>query len=682
MARHRFTQQFLAHGLIGLGGCCEGAMVDVAKDAKRRRLGTLLADRSVSCRLARTVMALEGGAPCSEREVRDVMVEGTSSFLTTIEVPMNTGGPVHVQVALPQDLLPHVISECSGFRDIFRRALLTNPCSHAAPWRTLVYADEITPGNLLRPDNGRKIMAIYMSWLELGKFLRLEESWLMVAVVRTRLLKEIDGRFSCFLKQLLRKIFLGPRSLNTAGIVLELDGPRLFWAKYHLFIGDERACKEAWGIKGASGVMPCMNCKNVCSLQHDQLVGFDRTSYLVDVSCCEHSRLDTCTDAEIFEKYDNLARMKATGTPLAHIRKTEMASGVLLEPQGLLAAVDLREVTKPSRTVRDPMHVILASGVMNTELFLLLQAWRHVKPRFRYATLELFCGAAWRFPSSTKYRNMGKLFCASRETASLAARTFKAGASELLSVYPLVRYFVEVVIAPSALLLKERASFLALCEVIDIVQTAKFTSATHQLSARMKAAVARSLQLHVDAYGKEFVRPKHHFLMHIWEQPAEDTVLLDSFVHERKHQAVKAKASLIRTTQNYERSVLQSALYVMLGQMDRVSVNSLLGRTSESLELSQEIGARCVVSLRLQFQFVTYMAGDVLFSGDSCYWVDACAQTGDEYFLICKKLRLRRRASTSTSTWSLDGGRCAVQPPCRHASAWFFEDSSTLTLLA
>jgi hypothetical protein len=52
-------------------------------------------------------------------------------------------------------------------------------------WHLIIYADGITPGAVLSPENNRKAIVWYTSFLELGKKLAHEESWTTTAIART-----------------------------------------------------------------------------------------------------------------------------------------------------------------------------------------------------------------------------------------------------------------------------------------------------------------------------------------------------------------------------------------------------------------------------------------------------------------------------------------------------------------
>jgi len=60
-------------------------------------------------------------------------------------------------------------------------------------WHLIMYADGITPGNVLAPENRRKSIVWYVSFLEFGAKLAYEEAWMTVAVARTA----PDMQYSC-----------------------------------------------------------------------------------------------------------------------------------------------------------------------------------------------------------------------------------------------------------------------------------------------------------------------------------------------------------------------------------------------------------------------------------------------------------------------------------------------------
>jgi len=58
--------------------------------------------------------------------------------------------------------------------------------AYAGPvWHLILYADGITPGGALVPDNRRKSVVFYASFLELRGKLASEEAWITLAIART-----------------------------------------------------------------------------------------------------------------------------------------------------------------------------------------------------------------------------------------------------------------------------------------------------------------------------------------------------------------------------------------------------------------------------------------------------------------------------------------------------------------
>ena len=66
---------------------------------------------------------------------------------------------------------------------------------------------------------------------------------------------------------------------------------------------------------------------------------------------------------------------------------------------------------------------------------------------------------------------MSQVFSPSREKAG--TETFKAGASEILQIFPLVREFIVRIVEPTGELEKERESVLGLFGVLDCMLVAK-----------------------------------------------------------------------------------------------------------------------------------------------------------------------------------------------------------------
>ena len=127
---------------------------------------------------------------------------------------------------------------------------------------------------------------------------------------------------------------------------------------------------------------------------------------------------------------------------------------------------------------------------------------------------------------------------------------------------------------PRGVIPAETASLLAVCRVLDLMDAIKKSGVGDRLVRELKQEVACSLRLHVAAYGVEWVKPKHHYMIHMPRQVSEDGVWLDCFVHERKHQVIKSAASHIKNTSSYEKSVLLSVVNTRLILMQGSALSS------------------------------------------------------------------------------------------------------------
>lgn len=244
----------------------------------------------------------EGVAPLSEWQINDFIRKEFARVRIDLAVPAIDGSVLTWTVADLGKLLVFLSSECSTFRDGMREAI------HSAgtePLRATIYFDEVTPGNLLRPDNARKVWSIYVSMQEFGRHrLAREEWWLPLGVLRSGLAAKAQGGVSGCIRQLLRSIILPPAALSTVGVTLLLPAPTLARVSVSTVLGDEAALKSLWSVKGASGVRFCMFCANIVSKASELAA---REPRLIDASCSDPARFQRTTDQDIWQAFDRLS---------------------------------------------------------------------------------------------------------------------------------------------------------------------------------------------------------------------------------------------------------------------------------------------------------------------------------------------------------------------------------------
>lgn len=140
----------------------------------------------------------------------------------------------------------------------------------------------------------------------------------------------------------------------------------------------------------------------------------------------------------------------------------------------------------------------------------------------------------------------------------------KCSASEALSVYAALRLFVLETIQEgvSAAIDAARKSFLAVCQVLDLLTSKKYTKDS------LLAAIQFHLNCRLGAYGSSRFQPKCHYVMHLPFFVNERTQTLQAcWIHERKHKELKrfaTDASNTNRSHAWEKNLLKQ---VVLSQM-------------------------------------------------------------------------------------------------------------------
>ena len=318
---------------------------------------------------------------------------------------------------------------------------------------------------------------------------------------------------------------------------------------------------------------------------------------------------------------------------------------------------------------------------MSVEIFAILRALKQCLPGFSFASVREFGDADWRFPKGRSKTRMADIFSDVREAAGWRDKVFKAGASETLCAYPILRHFLEVV-TPCSCIQKERASFIAACRVVDLMQAAKSGQCRLAVPA-LKRAVRVFFQRHLQAYGQELVRPKHHDMLHTTRQAEEDGFWLDCFVHERKHQLIKDASQSITNTRNFEKASLATVLTKTMENLSGISGTGLVQPCARSPELSAAFGAPSEVAQQLRFDYMYVSVGDLLFIGDAACIVEACVLVGSTLALLVNRLGLLERPSDTSSRWARTTEKDLLEMAAGfvHAACWYYRgDGSVIAL--
>jgi len=507
----------------------------------------------------------------------------------------------------------------------------------------VVAHDEIVPGNVLRPDNARKFTSFYFSFAEFGHHaVRNELCWFHVGVLRTKKLDDIPGGLSTAVRFLLRALLLGPRGF-TSGVVLPLDeGPTMLFAKLNTHLGDEAALSYGLSTKTAAGIRPCLKCANVVKKGSDLAT---RRDSLVEITCTQPERFVKNEDEHVWAASDRLVALQGTVSQ-AELDRRQKAAGLTLNSHGVLSDMELRAHFKPvSSLTYDWQHTFLSNGVASQEVHCFLKACERAGIRDIWQLLGTFCAADWSFPKQHGNQALHQIFNKAREKAS--SDHWKSGASELLSVYPLIRRFAESIVLNRCPSLRASVQSLVLCfKVLDLLQDAKGGDCD---TANLQRAIQLHLQQHIRTYGEDLFKPKGHYALHIPDQIRRDGMLFDCFVVERAHQLAKLMAGPVQYTASFEKSVIAKTLLSRLRSLETFDErNGLRGKQEGFPELQIALGKdNLQIAASAKVDGLHIAPGDILFVGGIAISLKAVVSDGHSLGVLGQVCNLIRSESPS-----------------------------------
>lgn len=259
-------------------------------------------------------------------------------------------GPLDLPYICPQAMLFLACSLSTAFADALYEAVRGKRA------RIIVTVDELVPGNALRPDKGRTVQACYWSFLDLPDHIRSRSaSWFTLFSIRSSIINDVRGKLSGFLAALLRAAFCCTHSLVHPGVHLPRAGGRFHvHAELTGFVADEKALKQVFQCKGASGCKPCMHCKNVVVSRAADAAAVEIDPYCKDLRTSQVRELDVHTDSSVYELVDML-RDRQPNMPVGQFKLLERALGFVHDPDSLLYQQDLRGLVRPSTGLAAPI---------------------------------------------------------------------------------------------------------------------------------------------------------------------------------------------------------------------------------------------------------------------------------------------------------------------------------------
>ena len=515
----------------------------------------------------------------------------------------------------------------NGFRAVLTDLYLRRPCTYDRPWRFVLGFDEFTAGAVLRQDNKRKAWSFMMGIRDLGpSVLQHLGAWIPIATLRSSVSKRVRGGFSNVGGNLLRRL-----GALREGFPLDLDGGQvLVFLIYDGPVADGAAIQYLLHIKGAAGLQPCFNCLNVVGLEEDEnddtMLAHDETHSLVDITENDTSKFVHASFEARCLQADVLATLQGTaGTAPDELDEVEKSFGLTHNNHGILRMNDLRPTLGQTIVRVDPMHSVYGHGIAETELSFLMQELEELPTPILFEDFDAIARAAWKSPTGT-HAILPGIFSEHRRNNWRRTNTFSCGASEMISLIPVVLYLLESIASVQESLPLQLASWRALEFVSRLIARGK-----HGIGrgAELAAAIYAHGVAFAAAYGEMYdkkvaYKPKFHWTKHTPDNLDHDGFILDTFVTERGNIIFKKGADPIKNTGgDFEKSSLERTWHQAFGYLKHVVMDGL-----KDGEPCPELGDGCYISLQAIVMGTHIFDGTIIFLGpNAVFIIDAFLQT-------------------------------------------------------
>lgn len=426
--------------------------------------------------------------------------------------------------------------------------------------RLLLYIDEVTPGNPLRPEKSRCTQCIYWTFADLPPHVLCQSSfWFVFTTVRSTVVAHWPGKVSGLMRHALLRFFGDPSMPNfREGIVLQSDDRSfLLRASFAGFLSDEKALKEIFALKGASGTKPCPTCSNIVQhLRPERLQG----TRLVDIGCWNPERFEYHTNESFYSMVDCLQTALDNREPRSKIAKLEQMFGLLADPHSILFDGRCRSIVRPiDHYIRDWMHTLVSHGVVGTQTAMLLVACRRAgigADRLTRYTSAFVLPKARGGVSPTWFED--------RRVADDHMRSF---ASEQLNMVPIVLAFLQDLVDPQHALVDHARCYALLSKILEILSAGP--TLAYRCRDLLRATILEHHRLYADLY-PDGIKPKWHHMIHLPEGLSQVGANLSCFAMERKHRVTKAAA--LTVFRHFEHTVLSDLAHWQLeGFLDESS---------------------------------------------------------------------------------------------------------------
>ena len=495
---------------------------------------------------------------------------------------------------------------------------------------------------------------------------------------------QVSGGWSCMLRRYLELQLLSDEAgLMSTGVPLDLCGKAvLLYANLRVLLSDGDGLRSGLQWVGANGIKPCFRHYNVMKKHSGRAVHDDT---YVEIGCCEPGRFRVWPEGELRAAIDAIIVCResvALGTiPKARLETMQQAFGFTSTRDGILASAELRALVSWQSVARyDWVHTFLCDGVLTGDAWGLIEA-AGAAGLATQADLCVFLKQKWLTPYHRMHngRTLHRIFNAQFAASNEKAGHLKCSASELLSLYVLLRHWAEAHLPIADERIAEHAKcFFTACAAVDMLLMAK----RHEIpmgiaGVALRAALVDHMRASIALYGADRPKPKNHWAFDVCDQLESDAWLWDTFVVERLHLRVRAVAEKCCSLQDYERTVLSGVV-----NLQAARANTALGVDSSSSAAPFPGLPGAFVSDSVNTACSRFRVGDFVLHGDAelgC--IVACAIEAAAFYLVVDEWSKIEDVTAHSSTWRGCGRRCVWPATDVQECAAWQEQSADIRLV-
>ena len=420
-------------------------------------------------------------------------------LVSHIDLLLDNDEPYKLPYINPFALLYVLSNVCVGVGDMVHNAL------RGGFAKLILYFDEIKPGNILRPDQGRSLQCVYWTVLGFPDWFRIRDAgWFPITVMTSKRQSKLPGGASALFRKIMRAFFApgGGWNLQVTGVRCKSsEGDFLARFTFGGVLADEKAQKEVWSLKGASGTKCCGWCKNVVGR-----MTVERGGYLVHYSWATPDEFDAHTDDSYRAMIATLTRT-ASQCPRQELFNLAQVFGINYDTNSILWDQDIMELTSPASGIYwDWMHNLVASGgVFQYEANAFLIAVKDTGISLSDVD-EIAQTIIW----PRKYPKLTHNFFATRVTTDTDGH-IRAFAAEMFNVDVVLQVFIEYVLQPAGMLGEQCTCMGYMRTVLGIL---RLQDGALQYLPELRTALRNHHTLFLRLY-PNLAKPKLHYMWHV-----------------------------------------------------------------------------------------------------------------------------------------------------------------------